>query len=168
VEGDAGTGGGGPNPYMVRILISACLLGERVRYNGEDKRCGHPLVERWQAEGRVVPFCPEVAGGLGVPRPPAEIVGARVLASDGSDVTAAFARGAELALAEALRQGVHIAILKARSPSCGSGVIYDGTFSGALRAGDGVTSARLRAAGIAVFSEDEMAAAAEAFEGSQE
>jgi uncharacterized protein YbbK (DUF523 family) len=143
----------------MRILVSSCLLGERVRYNDGDVRCTHPLLERWRAAGWLVPFCPEVAGGLPVPRPPAEIVGERVLGDDGTDLTGAFERGAGLALEEARRQGVTIAILKRNSPSCGTGQVYDGTFTHTRRAGDGVTAARLRAAGIAVFSEDELEAA---------
>jgi uncharacterized protein YbbK (DUF523 family) len=108
--------------------------------------------------------CPEVDGGLGTPRPPAEIVGgsgedvlagrARVVTSDGADVTDAYIAGAERALAAALRTGARAAVLKARSPSCGRGAIYDGTFSRTTTAGDGVTAALLRANGIDVVSDE--------------
>lgn len=149
---------------MQRVLVSACLLGERVRHDGGHKRCDDDQLRRWQQEGRVVPVCPEVAGGLPVPRPAAEIQrgpgGARVIAVDGRDVTAHFVAGAEHALQLAREHGICIAVLKARSPSCGAGAVYDGTFSGTTVAGDGVTAALLRRHGIAVFTEDELAAAA--------
>ncbi len=137
------------------------------------------LFERWRVEGRLVPFCPEVSGGLPVPRPPAEIVStslgsngtvadgaavldgkARVLTDAGADVTDAFVHGARLALDAAERASARIAILKEGSPSCGSHRIYDGTFTGASVAGDGVTTALLERAGIRVFSEDDLEAVA--------
>jgi len=149
-----------------KVLVSACLLGEAVRYDGGTKTCSHPLLSRWLAEGRVVPFCPEMAGGLGVPRPPAQCVGgdgdavlrgeARILDVNGKDVTAAFRRGAEAALALCQKEGVELAVLKENSPSCGSSRIHDGTFSGTLRPGSGLTTAMLRAAGIPVISEEEL------------
>ena len=149
-----------------RVLVSACLLGERVRYNGADATASSPVLARWLAEGRVVPFCPEVAGGLGVPRPPAEIQGAggqavldgtaRVVTAGGADVTEAFRAGAQLALARALAEGVRVAVLKEGSPSCGSGFIYDGSFTGARRTAEGVTAALLASHGIRVFSEREI------------
>ncbi|MEA3339346.1 MAG: DUF523 domain-containing protein, partial [Chloroflexota bacterium] len=118
------------------------------------------------ARGWVAPICPEAAGGLPTPRPPAEIVGgdgndvldgrARVLTAAGEDVTAAYVRGAECALAVAQRYGVAGAILKQRSPSCGSGCIYDGAHTGKLRAGQGVTAALLRRYGIAIWSENNL------------
>ncbi|MFF0524363.1 DUF523 domain-containing protein [Actinomadura nitritigenes] len=151
---------------MERILVSSCLAGRPVRYDGAAKPVGGGLFERWRAEGRLVPFCPEVSGGLPVPRPPAEIVGgdggavldgtARVVTEAGTDVTAAFLRGACLALAAAERAGARIALLKEGSPSCGSGRVYDGTFSGAPVPGTGVTTALLRREGIRVFGEDEL------------
>lgn len=146
---------------MIRVLVSACLLGERVRYHGGDALCSDPVLSRWLEEGRVVPVCPEVEGGLGVPRPAAEIRGgdgltvldgeARVLTRDGSDLTQAFERGARTALAVARTSGARLAILTDRSPSCGSSSIYDGSFSGARRAGVGVTAALLERHGIRVF-----------------
>jgi uncharacterized protein YbbK (DUF523 family) len=150
---------------MIKVLISACLLGERVRYNGADALCFSVVLERWRNERRIVPFCPEVAGGLGVPRPAAEIVDgdgsmvllgrARVTDRRGADLGAAFLSGAQRALEVALQEGVKLAILKDGSPSCGSTFIYDGTFSGARKAGRGVTAALLEGAGIRVFSEQE-------------
>jgi uncharacterized protein YbbK (DUF523 family) len=147
-----------------KILISACLLGERVRYHGGDARREHPTLQRWQAEGRLVPLCPEVTGGLSTPRPAAEIVvtpeGRRVLTTAGTDVTRAFERGAEAAARTCAAHGIRVAILKDGSPSCGSRSIYDGTFSGRPTAGEGVTATRLRAAGVQVFSELEIDLAA--------
>ena len=148
---------------MIRVLVSACLLGEKVRYNGNDSLADRPLLARWLAEGRIVSFCPEVAGGLGVPRPAAEIQGAggaavlistaAVVTGAGDDVTAAFLRGAHLALERATSEGVKLAVLKDGSPSCGSETIYDGSFSGGKVAGQGVTAALLARHGIRVFSE---------------
>ncbi|RMI12720.1 MAG: DUF523 domain-containing protein [Calditrichaeota bacterium] len=156
---------------MEKILISACLVGELVRYNAERLPVPHPLLQRWHREGRLVPVCPEVDGGLPVPRPPAEIVGgageevlagtARVLTAEGKDVSPAFLFGAHHALRVAREQGIKLAILKERSPSCGSHEIYDGTFSGARKPGRGVTAALLERHGIRVFSEEEIEAAGE-------
>jgi uncharacterized protein YbbK (DUF523 family) len=153
-----------------RILVSACLLGRPVRYDARGRRCADPLFERWRAEGRFVPFCPEVGGGLPVPRPAAEISGgsgadvldgrARVLTRDGADVTDCFLEGARLALEHARSCGARLAILKEGSPSCGSGRIHDGTHRGRTVAGEGVTAALLERQGIAVFTEDSLEAAA--------
>lgn len=148
---------------MVKVLVSACLLGAPVRYNGKDKKSGHPVLERWLREGRVVSACPEVLGGLGTPRAPSEIVHIeglrRVVANTGRDVTTEFGRGAALALDQALTNDVRVAVLKEGSPSCGTSWTYDGTFSGTRIGGEGVTSALLRSRGIRVFSEEEFDAA---------
>jgi uncharacterized protein YbbK (DUF523 family) len=144
---------------MVKILVSACLLGAPVRPDGSDKRSHHPVLQRWVDEGRVVSLCPEMLGGLGTPRPPAEIVAKRVVTRDGVDVTAAFEAGANIVAGEARHHGIGVAVLKEGSPSCGSSFIYDGTFSRTRVAGEGVTAALLRERGIAVFSEDEIEAA---------
>lgn len=144
---------------MVKILVSACLLGAPVRPDGSDKRSHHPVLQRWVDEGRVVSLCPEMLGGLGTPRPPAEIVAKRVVTRDGDDVTAAFEAGANIVAGEARHHGIRVAVLKEGSPSCGSSFIYDGTFSRTRVAGEGVTAALLRERGIAVFSEDEIEAA---------
>jgi uncharacterized protein YbbK (DUF523 family) len=148
---------------MIRVLVSACLLGERVRYDGADAASDSEILRGWLREGRAVLFCPEVAGGLGVPRPPAEIRGVggaavlegsgKVVTRGGNDVTEAFLRGAELGLQAALAAGVRLAVLKENSPSCGSRFIYDGSFSGQRKAGQGVTAALLLRHGIAVFSD---------------
>lgn len=146
--------------------MSACLLGERVRWDGGAKPVQHPVLSRWLAEGRVVPFCPELEGGLAVPRPPAEQQpSGRVVARDGADVTAAFERGARGALAAARREGAVLAVLKDESPSCGSTRVHDGSFSGRLVAGAGVTAQRLRAAGLEVFDETQWDAAQAALGG---
>ena len=150
---------------LPKVLVSACLLGQPVRYDG--RASGHPdLLQRWQAEGRVVPLCPEVAGGLPTPRPAAEIPGgqgglvldgqAQVRTANGEDVSAAFMAGAQLALELVRRHGIRVAVLKSGSPSCGSRQTYDGTFTGVKVAGEGVTTALLRREGVQVFSELEL------------
>ncbi|OQP85926.1 purine-nucleoside phosphorylase [Rhizobium rhizosphaerae] len=154
-----------------RILVSACLLGQAVRYDGRGKPLLHPLMTLWQAEGRLVPLCPEVSAGLPVPRPPAEIAAgaggaavlsgmARVVEKTGGDVTAAFLQAAENALALATSMGCRHALLIDGSPSCGTLAIYDGSFGGRKVAGEGVVAARLRQAGIAVFADREIEALA--------
>ena len=151
------------SPERTKIVVSACLLGAPVRYNGTDKKSHHPVLQRWIDEGRVVSVCPEVLGGLGTPRPPAEIVHIaglrRVHANDGRDVTAEFERGAADALEQAVRHQAQVAILKEGSPSCGSTYVYDGTFTSTRVPGSGVTAALLRSRGIRVFSENELDAA---------
>lgn len=146
---------------MIRVLVSACLLGERVRYNGKDAASSHPVIRRWVDEGRVVRVCPEVAGGLGVPRPPAEIIDGRVRRGDGRDVTDAFDAGARLALEAAQAQNARVAVLKEGSPSCGPHRINDGSFTGRKIEGRGVTAALLERHGVRVFSEEEIEQAAE-------
>jgi uncharacterized protein YbbK (DUF523 family) len=145
------------------ILVSACLLGQKVRYDGSDKDQRGALLNELIEQGRVLAICPEVAGGLSVPRLPAEIQNAdgaavlagqaRVLDSAGSDVTQAFLDGARQALQLAQQNNVKAAILKERSPSCGSQAIYDGTFSKQPKPGRGVTAALLEQHGIKVFNE---------------
>jgi len=142
---------------VIKVVVSSCLLGAPVRYDGRDKKSGHPILQRWLDEGRVVSVCPEMLGGLGTPRPPAEIAGDRVITREGVDVTAAFETGARLAA----EQATLVAVLKDGSPSCGSTFVYDGTFSKRPVEGQGVTAALLRARGIAVFSEDQFDAADE-------
>lgn len=152
---------------MEYVLVSACLLGESVRYNGGDKRCDHHVLQRWFLEGRIVPICPEVAGGLPVPRPPAEIAGgagglrvlngeATVLDDAGRDVTKHFVMGAEIALAAARAKNIRVAVLKEGSPSCGTSSIHDGSFTSTKVPESGVTAACLRRSGIRVFSETEL------------
>ena len=142
---------------MRKILISACLIGEKVRYDGGDCRQGG-IIQAWLDQGRLVALCPEVAGGLPVPRLPAEIAdgSGRVLRQDGKEVTAAFTAGGEQALALCREHGIGIAVLKEGSPSCGSSLINDGSFTGVKVAGEGVTAALLRQHGIHVFSERQL------------
>ena len=154
-----------------KVLVSRCLLGHRVRYDGEGSG-PHDQLAEWQAQGRVVALCPEVAGGLPTPRAAAEIPGgqggevldgrARVIASDGEDVSAAFLDGARQALALVRRHGIRIAVLKANSPSCGNLLTYDGNFSGVKVKGEGVTAALLKQAGVQVFNESQLVEAADA------
>lgn len=147
----------------MKILVSACLLGNKVRYDGSDKASDNNALADLVARGQVIAVCPEVASGLGVPRLPAEIQNgdgtavlanqAQVLDSAGKEVTKAFISGAQQALQLAQANNIKVAILKARSPSCGNEQIYDGTFSKALRDGQGVTAALLERHGIKVFNE---------------
>lgn len=138
----------------MRILISACLLGCRCRYDGVSK----PLARAAELAERhtLVPVCPEQLGGLATPRPPAERQGDRVVTREGADVTAQYRRGAEEALRLCRLFGCRAAVLKERSPSCGCGAVYDGTFTDTLTAGDGVTAELLRAAGIPVYGESRL------------
>lgn len=146
-----------------KILVSACLMGHAVRYDGRAKPLAHPALDRWLAEGRLITICPEMSAGMPVPRLPAEIEpgksaaevlsgGARVLEINGDDVTAEFRQAAKNALALAIETGCAYALLIDGSPSCGSGFIYDGSFSGRRQPGEGVTAALLKAHGIQVFS----------------
>lgn len=160
----------GPNlPSSGPVLVSACLAGRQCRYDGSGALAG--AVASLMNEGRAVLVCPEVDGGFGTPRSPAEIVGgdgrdvlagrARVVTRDGMDVTEAYLKGARRALDAARRSGATTAILKARSPSCGIGRVYDGSFSGNLQAGDGVTAALLEAEGITVVTEEGVTASSQ-------
>lgn len=134
-----------------RILVSACLLGMSCRYDGGGKYL--PEMEELMRIAELVPVCPEIYGGLPTPRTPSERVGARVLMKTGEDVTEAYRRGAQQALTLAKRFGADFALLKERSPSCGSGEIYDGSFTGAKTSGDGVTAELLKQNGITVYGE---------------
>ena len=134
-----------------KLLVSACLLGENCRYSGGNNYS--PAVAALGERYELIPVCPEVLGGLPTPRPPAERTGERVMGRDGTDVTAAFRLGAERALETALAQGITRAVLKERSPSCGSGQIYDGAFTGRVIPGQGVTAELLSARGVAVYGE---------------
>lgn len=151
----------------MKIAVSACLLGEPCRYDGKAKPNAR-LISLMQ-DHEVLPVCPEAAGGLPTPRPPSEQITrpcegnapdgcsgrrVRVVSKDGGDVTDAFERGAALTLASMLDFGCELAILKAKSPSCGSGLVYDGSFSGTLRPGWGVAAALIRDAGVPVVDEE--------------
>lgn len=156
---------------MHKILVSRCLLGHRVRYDGGASGPFDQLAA-WQQEGRVVALCPEVAGGLPTPRAAAEIPGgqgvdvlqgwAPVMTTEGEDVSAEFLSGARQALALVEKHGIRIAVLKANSPSCGNLLTYDGTFSGVKVPGEGVTAALLKQHGVQVFSELQLLEAARA------
>ena len=139
---------------MEKILISACLVGDKVKYDGKSNYNDKIklLLEKYE----LVPFCPEVEGGLSTPRKPSERVKDRVKMEDGRDVTRQYEKGAELATNICLYLGIKIAILKEKSPSCGSHKIYDGSFSHKLVDGQGVTTELLRKKGIKVISEDEI------------
>jgi uncharacterized protein YbbK (DUF523 family) len=156
-----------------RLLVSACLLGAPVRYDGRAKTLLDARLAEWQTDGRVVALCPEVMGGLLTPRPPAEIEPghdaeavlnghARILTPVGADVTAPFLSGAQQALAIAKAQGCTLALLTEGSPSCGSRAVYSGHHDGTRIAGQGVTTALLRRAGIAVYGPDDLDALARA------
>lgn len=136
-----------------KLLVSACLLGTPCRYDGRSKK--NDAVCALAEEFELIPVCPEVLGGLPTPRTPSERRGEQVVAKDGRDVTVEYCRGAACALEIAQREGVCAAVLKERSPSCGRGEIYDGTFTGALIPGDGVTAALLRAHHVPIYGENE-------------
>ena len=137
-----------------KVMVSQCLLGMKCRYDGnsvpKEAICREACERGW------IPVCPEILGGLCTPRSPAERVEDRVMNRDGDDVTAQFMRGAQEALKLAKLYGVKYAMLKEKSPSCGSGIIYDGTFSGCLTEGFGVTAELFEREGIKVFGESRL------------
>lgn len=139
---------------MKKVLISACLYGQKCRYDGGDNLIDELCLLKDKCV--FVPVCPEVSGGLETPRNPSEIVGNRVIMNDGRDVTAEYTKGAEIALRTAIENGCGIALMKAKSPSCGYGRIYDGTFSRTLTDGDGITVKLLKEHGIKVFDETQI------------
>lgn len=160
---------------MEKVLISSCLLGAPVRYDGRsvpvEAQAGAQILDRWKAEKRLVLVCPEVMGGLSIPRPSAEIQGpgggqgvwdgsAQVRTKPESlDVSQQFMAGAMFALETVQKWNIRVAILKENSPSCGSSFIYDGTFSRTKLSDSGVTSALLKSQGILVYSENEIESA---------
>ncbi len=135
---------------MKLLLISACLLGFPCKYSGGSNRLPAEALERLRRYYRLIPVCPEAAGGLPTPRDPSERRGDCVVSCKGRDVTEEYRKGAETALRLARRYGIEAALLQSRSPSCGSGTIYDGSFTGTLIPGDGVTAELLKARGIRV------------------
>ena len=142
---------------MKKILVSQCLYGgEPVRYDGKTKEETDSRFLKWKEEGRLIPVCPEVFGGLPTPRADAQRVGDKVIARTGKDVTAEYMKGAFEAVRLAEEHCVLCAIMKEKSPSCGSNKIYDGTFEGNLIDGQGTAVEQLRKAGIKVFSEEEL------------
>lgn len=152
---------------MPKILISACLLGQKVRYDGKDCLQDNAVLQAWIKAGDVISICPEMAGGLPTPRPPAEIESGKtakeilngkgkIIAINGDDVTAEYLIGAQKALELVKKNNIHVAILKARSPSCGSKQVYDGNHTRSLIEGMGVTAELLTQHGIQVFDETEI------------
>lgn len=139
---------------MENILVSACLLGIGCRYDGKHK--SHPEVLKLREKYNLIPVCPEVFGGLPTPRVPSELIGDTVMMKDGRDVTENYNRGAREALELCRIFNIKTAVLKERSPSCGKGSIYDGTFSGTLTERDGVTAELLISEGIRVLGESEI------------
>ena len=152
----------------IELLMSACLIGQCCRWEARNGRSVvTPRLHQMLNHGQVAVICPECAGGLDVPRPAAEIEPgrtagevlegkARVINTDGEDVTAQYVAGAQAALALVQKHGIRAAILKANSPSCGTQAVYDGTFSGTTRPGRGVTAELLAAHGVAVFDETQI------------
>ena len=138
------------------LLISACLLGVACRYDGRSVPLPEPVLEALSARFALIPACPEQLGGLPTPREASERRGVAVVRRSGCDVTENYARGAAEALRLAQHFGCRRALMKERSPSCGSGAVYDGSFSGTLTAGDGVSVEALKARGIAVYGESEI------------
>jgi len=157
---------------MERILISACLVGRPVRYDGTDRsHDAAEIVARWRDEGRLLLLCPEIAVGFSTPRPPAEIKGhdddctgnmvltgnARVVENTGADVSELYIKAARETVDFAMRHGCRHAVLTDGSPSCGSTFIYDGSFTGKRKSGMGTTTAALRQVGVRVWPETAIA-----------
>ena len=136
------------------IIVSACLLGENCKYSGGNNY--NEDVIRYLEGKTYLPICPEIAGGLLTPRPPAEIQSGRVVDKEGTDVTAAFLKGAEITLSLAQKHAASLCILKANSPSCGCGRIYDGAFSGKGIPGNGKTASLLLKNGFQVITEEDL------------
>lgn len=139
---------------MENILVSACLLGIGCRYDGKHK--ADPEVLKLKERYNLIPVCPEIFGGLPTPRIPSERIGDKVMMKDGRDVTENYQKGAEEALELCRIYDIKTAILKERSPSCGKGFVYDGTFTGVLTERDGVTAELLLSVGIRVIGESEI------------
>ncbi|MCD8099955.1 MAG: DUF523 domain-containing protein [Oscillospiraceae bacterium] len=140
----------------MNVLISACLLGCACRYDGASKPLDGGVLDALRERFTLIPVCPESYGGLPCPRAPSERRGGAVVSSEGGDVTAQFAKGAREALRIARLTDAKLALLKERSPSCGHGEIYDGTFSGTLVGGSGVTAELLAQNGIEVIGESKI------------
>ena len=142
---------------MRKIFTSKCLYGgEIVRYDGGDTTEYDPIYLKWKEEGRLVPVCPEVFGGLPTPRDDSQRVGDKVMSCSGRDVTAEYTKGAQEALRLARENDVAFAVMKLDSPSCGSKYIYDGTFTDTKTEGQGLAVEYLRGAGFKVFGEDDL------------
>lgn len=140
----------------MKILVSACLLGKPCRYDGGSKPCARVIELSQRTDAELIEVCPEELGGLPTPREPSEILGNKVISKDGRDVTEFFERGAKKALAIARENSCSYAILKSLSPSCSPSCVYDGSFSGKVVDGMGVTARILKGNGIKVLSEEEI------------
>ncbi|MBR5534080.1 MAG: DUF523 domain-containing protein [Ruminiclostridium sp.] len=138
----------------MKLLVSACLMGVGCRYDGKSNEL--PQLEALMKKHTCIPVCAEIFGGLPTPRVPAEIAGDRVVNREGRDVTAEFTRGAAEVARLAQMTGCTAALLKERSPSCGSGQVYDGTFSKTLVEGDGLTAKALKELGVTVYGESQI------------
>ncbi len=139
-----------------RLLVSACLLGANVKYNGKNNKID---IDKLSNKYELVPFCPEVEGGLSIPRPPSEIVSKqplKVVTIDGKDVTKEFKRGAKKALKLCKKLKIKRALLKENSPSCAKSFVYDGTFSKVLTKAEGVTASILSKNSITIFNENDL------------
>lgn len=139
---------------MEKIIVSGCLYGYHCRYDGKD--CYSEKIEQLKEKAILIPLCPEQMGGLSTPRYPSEIVGDKLINRKGIDVTEEYHRGAKATLGIALENGVKYALLKQKSPSCGKDRIYDGSFTGTVIEGSGVTAKLLQEHQIQVFTEDEI------------
>ena len=138
------------------LLVSACLLGENCKYSGGNNALPPEILAALEERYRLVSICPERDGGLPTPRVPSERRGSLVVNREGEDVTEAFRKGAKLALDKAKKENCRLALLKERSPSCGSSVIYDGSFTGTVIPGEGVTAELLKENGLAVCGETDL------------
>lgn len=139
-----------------KILVSACLYGYATRYDGKNNAIIDKSFFNWKNRGMLVPVCPEELGGLKTPRCPAEICGEKVMTKDGEDVTEAFKKGADEVLKIVKEKGIRIAIMKDGSPSCGCKHIYDGSFSGKKKNGEGICARLLLESGVVVLSENDI------------
>lgn len=140
---------------MENLLVSGCLLGKNTKYNGKNNYI--PLIEKIKEKYNIIVICPEVMGGLSIPRDPSEISGNKVINNKMKDVTFEYNKGAEIALELAIKNNCKKALLKEKSPSCGVNYIYDGTFSGNIICGMGITTKLLVSNNIDVYSENEIA-----------
>lgn len=138
----------------MKVLVSACLLGENCKYNGGNNY--DPAVVDWLRDHEVVPVCPEVLAGMPVPRIPVELRGGRAVNKEGADVDAAYRAGVAQAVQRAKAERIELAVLKSRSPTCGVKQIYDGTFSGTLVDGQGLLAQALRENGFRVIDAEDL------------
>ncbi len=140
-----------------KVLISSCLLGKNVKYNGKNNLISKNFfIEKLKLSNLLVPVCPEVDGGLPIPRVPVEILKKRAINKSGEDKTREFKKGAKIALENISQNSIKMAIMKSKSPSCGRDLIYDGSFTKTLTQGDGITIKFLKQQRIKIFTEEEL------------